>query len=55
MLVISSGEFRANLKSYLDKIDKGEQIVIQRGKLKSYRIVAVNKRDRIISLKENKI
>ena len=32
MLIISSREFRQNQKKYFDKADKGEQIIVQRGK-----------------------
>ena len=52
MLVISSGEFRANQKSYLDKADEGVQILIQRGKYKSYRLVPVVTDETLISKKE---
>lgn len=36
MLVISSREFRQNQRLYFDKADCGEQIIVQRGKDKSY-------------------
>ena len=52
MLVISSREFRANQKSYLDKADEGAQILIQRGKNKSYRLVPVVTDETLISKKE---
>jgi hypothetical protein len=45
MLVISSREFRQNQKMYLNLVDKNEQVVVQRGKDKSYRIIPVNKDD----------
>jgi len=52
MLVISSREFRANQKSYLDKADEGAQILIQRGKNKSYRLVPVVEDETIMSKEE---
>lgn len=36
MLVISSREFRQNQRIYFEKADKGEQIIVQRGKDKAY-------------------
>lgn len=41
MLVISSREFRQNQKMYLNLVDKNEQVVVQRGKDKAYKIVPV--------------
>ena len=49
MLVVSTREFRDNQKSYLDKIDSGIEILIQRGKKKSYKIVPVKEDDTLIS------
>ena len=49
MLIISSREFRDNQASYLDRIDNGEEILLQRGKDKSYKIVPVTKEDTVIS------
>lgn len=45
MFVISSSEFRQNQKHYFDRIDKGERIVIQRGKAKSYLLTPVKEDD----------
>ena len=45
MIVISSGEFRANQKDYLDKVDNGVSLMIQRGKRRAYRIVPVAETD----------
>lgn len=45
MLVISSREFRQNQKLYFEKADKGEQIIVQRGKDKSYALTPVNEDD----------
>ncbi len=45
MLVISSREFRQNQRLYFEKADKGEQIIVQRGKDKAYAITAVNEDD----------
>lgn len=41
MLVISSREFRENQKKYFDSVDNGEQVIVQRGKDKAYRLVPV--------------
>ena len=49
MLVISSREFRDNQKSYLDQVDEGLELLVQRGKNKSYRIVPVRESDTVIS------
>lgn len=45
MLVISSREFRQNQSMYLDKADQGEQIIVQRGKDKSYVLTPVKEDD----------
>ena len=45
MLVISSREFRQKQKMYLNLVDKNEQVVVQRGKDKAYRIIPVNNED----------
>lgn len=41
MLVISSREFRQNQKEYFERADKGEQIIVQRGKDKAYALTPV--------------
>ena len=48
MLVISTTEFREKQKNYLDKIDSGIEILIQRGKTKSYKVVPVSEYDTVI-------
>lgn len=45
MLIISSREFRQNQKSYFDMADKGEQIIVQRGKDKAYALTPINEDD----------
>ncbi len=45
MLIISSREFRQNQRIYFEKADKGEQIIVQRGKDKSYALTPVNEDD----------
>lgn len=52
MLVISTREFRDKQKSYLDKIDEGFEILIQRGKNKTYRIIPVSEDDIVMSKAE---
>lgn len=48
MLVISSREFREKQAMYLDHVDDGAEILVQRGKNKSYRIVPVTQDDTIV-------
>ena len=45
MLVISSREFRQNQRLYFDKADKGESIIVQRGKDKAYALTPVSEDD----------
>ena len=45
MIVISSREFRDNQAQYFNCVDNGEQIIIQRGKKKSYSINPVTEED----------
>lgn len=52
MLVISSREFRENQKSYLDRIDNGEEIIVQRNGNKSYKILPISNDDTLMSKSE---
>jgi prevent-host-death family protein len=45
MLVISSREFREKQAEYMDRADKGEQIIVQRGKNKAYAITPISEDD----------
>lgn len=45
MLIISSREFRQNQRLYFDKADQGEQIIVQRGKDKSYALTPIAEED----------
>lgn len=45
MVVISSREFRQNQKLYFEMVDNGEQIIVQRGKNKSYALTRINLED----------
>lgn len=45
MLVISSRGFRDKQAEYVDRVDKGEQIIVQRGRDKAYAITPVNSSD----------
>jgi len=47
MLVVSSREFRDNQARYFDLADNRDQILIQRGKNKAYRLIPVTKDDYI--------
>ena len=49
MIVISSREFRQNQRLYFDKVDKGEQVIVQRGKDKAYVLTPVNENDMYFS------
>lgn len=49
MLVISSREFRDNQKMYFDLIDKKEQVIVQRGKNKAYKLTPITDTDRYFS------
>lgn len=46
MLVISSKEFRDNQKKYFDLVDQNQQVIVQRGKDKSYVLVPISEEDR---------
>lgn len=46
MVVISTREFRQNIKKYLDLIDKNERVIIKRGKDRIYEISSNVKNDR---------
>ncbi|MDF9830871.1 type II toxin-antitoxin system Phd/YefM family antitoxin [Parabacteroides sp. PF5-6] len=52
MLVISSREFRDNQASYFDRVDNGEEILVQRGKTRSYKIVPIADDDTLMSKEE---
>ena len=52
MLIISTKEFRDRQRSYLDQVDSGTEILIQRGKNKSYKIVPVTDDDMLMSKEE---
>jgi antitoxin (DNA-binding transcriptional repressor) of toxin-antitoxin stability system len=52
MLVISTREFRDRQRSYLDKVDAGTELLIQRRKSKSYKIVPVTEDDTLMSKEE---
>lgn len=45
MIVISSREFRQNQKKYFERADKGEHIIVQRGKDKAYALTPVSEDD----------
>ncbi len=45
MLIISSREFRQNQKIYFERADKGEQIIVQRGKDKAYALTPIHEDD----------
>ena len=48
MYIISSREFREKQKMYLDLVDQNEQVIVQRGKNKAYRLTAITELDRFV-------
>ncbi|MEI7595048.1 MAG: prevent-host-death protein [Bacteroidota bacterium] len=46
MIVISTREFRAKQKVYLDLIDNNEQVIVQRGRNKAYSLVPITETDK---------
>jgi len=52
MLVVSSRDFRNNQAQYFDLVDNREQVVIQRGKDKAYRLLSVASDDYIDHIPE---
>lgn len=51
MLVISSREFRQNQKKYFERVDKGEHVIVQRGKDKAYALTPVSEDDMYFNAK----
>ena len=47
MIIISSREFRDNQKKYFDLVDQNEQVIVQRGKRKSYILSPLSEIDRM--------
>ena len=47
MRIISSREFNDNQKLYFDLADQNEQIIVQRGKDKSYMLIPITESDRL--------
>lgn len=45
MLVISSREFRQHQREYFERVDKGEQIIVQRSKDKAYALTPISEDD----------
>ena len=45
MLVISSREFRQHQAEYFERVDNGEQVIVQRGKNKGYALTLVQSND----------
>lgn len=45
MLTISDREFRANQQHYLDQVDEGEEVMVQRGQGQNYLIVPLTETD----------
>jgi antitoxin (DNA-binding transcriptional repressor) of toxin-antitoxin stability system len=49
MLIISSREFRQNQKEYFERADKGERIIVQRGKDKAYALTPIRAEDMYVN------
>ena len=45
MLIISAREFRTNQQHYLDQVDEGEEVMVQRGQGQNYLIVPLTETD----------
>ena len=45
MLTITAGEFKANQQHYLDQIDEGEEIIVERSHGRSYMIIPLTEKD----------
>ncbi len=52
MLIVSTGEFRGKQKSYLDKVDNGTELIIQRSKNRSYKVIPVEEDDTLMTKEE---
>jgi len=52
MLVINSREFNENPTIYFNKVDKGVEVLVKRGKNKSYKIVPTVEDDTLMSEEE---
>lgn len=52
MIMISSREFKNNQKKYFDLIDNGEQVIIQRGKVRFYKLIPVTSGDACMTEEE---
>lgn len=48
MIIISSKEFRNNQAAYLDRVDNGDEVLVQRGSDKAYRITPITEIDTVI-------
>ena len=48
MLVVSTSEFRQNQRSYLDQIDNGMELLLQRGHNRCYKISPITEDDTIV-------
>lgn len=49
MTVISSREFRQNQKMYFELVDNNEQVIVQRGKNKAYKILPITQDDNLVT------
>lgn len=54
MIIISAREFREKQKMYLDLVDQNEQVIVQRGKNKSYALTPITTTDRFFDDEEVK-
>jgi hypothetical protein len=52
MLVVDSKEFNENPTIYFNKVDKGVEVLVKRGKNKSYKIVPTVEEDTLMSEEE---
>ncbi|MDF9830704.1 type II toxin-antitoxin system Phd/YefM family antitoxin [Parabacteroides sp. PF5-6] len=45
MIIISSSEFRNKQREYFDRVDRGDQVIIQRGDNQAYKLTPVTDED----------
>lgn len=45
MLTITAGEFKANQQHYLDQVDAGEELIVERSQGRSYMVIPVTETD----------
>ena len=52
MLVVTDAQFKSNPQAYLDRVDEGEEVLLQRSEGQRYLIIPAQDLERAISLDE---